>query len=127
MTLESTLPFLLILLPFAIAFFVEGLVIYFFKMKRFWSSIGTATIINLLTLLLHYGSSIMLGKLGYEFNGLLLPLQVIFFFWWLSVIVDGALLQLFFLKEEKKRLYVASLVMNTISFLFLYFFITNSH
>ncbi|HEV7331054.1 MAG TPA: hypothetical protein VGN63_08455 [Flavisolibacter sp.] len=127
MTVESIYPFLLILLPFAIAFFAEALVIYFFKIRRFWASLGISIIINVLTLLLLYGSSLLLGKLGYELNGLLLPLQVILFFWWLSVIVDGALLQMFSQKKEKSQIYVASIVMNTLSYLFLYFFITNSH
>ena len=127
MTVESIYPFLLILLPIALAFFAEALVIYFFKIRGFWTSLALSIIINVITLLLLYVSSLLLGKLGYEFNGLLLPPQVMLFFWWLSVIVDGALLQVFSPKKEKRRVYVASIVMNTLSYLFLYFFITNSH
>jgi hypothetical protein len=74
-----------------------------------------------------YGSSLLMGKLGYEFNGLRLPLQVILMLWWLSVIADGLLLQLFNAKTDKRTVFTASLVMNSISYLFLYFFITNSH
>jgi hypothetical protein len=124
---ESVFPFLLILLPFALAFVAEGLVIYFYKIRGFGVSLGSAIIINLLTLLLLYGSSLLLGKLGYEFNGLRLSLPVILFFWWLSVVVDGALLKLFFRNVDGKQVYLASIVMNILSYLVLYFFITNSH
>lgn len=127
MRIDSILPFLLVLLPFALAFFTEALVVYFFKISRFWASLGSVIVINLLVLLLLYGSSLLLGKLGYEFNGLLLPLPVMLFFWWLSVVADGALLKLFFRKADGKQVYLASILMNTLSYLVLYFFITNSH
>lgn len=127
MTPDSIFPFLLILLPFALAFFVEALVVYFFRIRRFWVSLVSVIVINLFTLLLLYGSSLLLGKLGYEFNGLRLALPVLLFFWWLSVMADGALLKLFFRKANGKQVYLASIVMNTLSYLLLYFFITNSH
>lgn len=127
MTPDSIFPFLLILLPFALAFFVEGLVVYFFRIRRFWVSLVSVIVINLFTLLLLYGSSLLLGKLGYEFNGLRLSLPVLLFFWWLSVMADGALLKLFFRNSDGKQVYLASIVMNTLSYLLLYFFITNSH
>lgn len=127
MTPESVFPFLLLLLPFVLAFFAEGLVIYFFKIKGFWVSLGTAILINLFTLLVVYAFSLLLGKLGYEFNGLLLPLPVMLFFWWLSIVVDGLLLKLFFRRTDGKQLILASIVMNTFSYLLFYFFISNSH
>lgn len=127
MTPDSILPFLLILLPFALAFLTEGLVVYFFRIRSVWASLGAAVVVNLLTLLLLYGSSWLLGKLGYELNGLRLPFPVVLFFWWLSVVVDGALLKLFFRKADGKQVYLASIVMNTLSYLVLYFFIANSH
>ena len=127
MNVESIYPFLLIVAPFAIAFFMEALVIYFFRIKVFWAAIGSSLVVNLVSLAVLYGSSLLLGKLGYEFNGLLLPLQVILFLWWLSVITDGILLQLFSSKTNKKTVYTASIVMNTVTYLFLYFFITNTH
>jgi hypothetical protein len=127
MNAESILPFLLVLLPFGIAFFIEALVIYFFRIKRFWRSLGLSLLINVLVLLLLYGASLLLGKLGYEFNGLLLPLQVILFFWWLSAVADGLLLQFFLKTTNKHRVFLASIVMNALSYLFLFFFITNSH
>jgi hypothetical protein len=127
MAVQSIFPFLLFLLPFAVAFLMEAVVIYFFKLKGFWASVGLSVLINVITLGVLYVSSLVVGKLGYVVNGLLVPIQVLLFFWWLSVIADGLLLQLFSSKAEKQRIYLASLVMNSISYLFLYFFISNSH
>jgi hypothetical protein len=127
MNAENILPFFLIVAPFAVAFLLEAIVIYFFTIRRFWPGVGVAFLINLLSLAVLYGSSLLMGKLGYEFNGLRLPLQVILMLWWLSVIADGLLLQLFNAKTDKRTVFTASLVMNSISYLFLYFFITNSH
>lgn len=127
MNADSMLPFLLIVTPFAIAFLLEAAVLYFLRIKRFWPAVGISVAVNLLSLAVLYGSSLLLNKLGYEFNGLRLPLQVILACWWLSIIADGLLLQLFSPKAEKRMVYTASLVMNTVSYLFLYFFITNSH
>lgn len=127
MNADSILPFLLIVAPFAIAFLLEAAVLYFLRIKRIWPAVGTAIAINLLSLAVLYGSSLLLNKLGYEFTGLRLPLQVILALWWLSVVADGLLLQLFAPKAEKQAVYTASLVMNSLSYLFLYYFITNSH
>ena len=127
MTIDSILPFLLIVAPFAIAFFVEALVIYFSRIKRFWPALGLSVVINLVTMAVLYGSSLLLAKLGYEFNGLQLPVQVVLFLWWLSVLADGLLLSLFASNAPRKNVYLASIAMNTISYAFLFFFITNSH
>lgn len=127
MNVESIVPFILIITPFAIAFLLEALVIYFFKLKSFWAAVGVAYLMNLLSLAVLYGCSLLLGKLGYEFNGLRLPVQVMLALWWVSVIADALLLQLFAKKAEKSRVYFSSLVMNVFSYLFLYVFIVNSH
>jgi hypothetical protein len=127
MNLETVSPFLLIVAPFFVAFLLEAFVIYFFRLKRFWASAGIAFLINLLSLGVLYGSSLLVGKLGYEFNGLQLPLQVVLFLWWLSIVADGILLRFFAKNTERKRIYLCSIVMNTLSYFFLYFFITNSH
>ena len=126
MQFENYYPFLLILAPFAIAYLLEALVIYFFRLKRFWPAIGVSVLINLLTLLILYGSSLLLGKLGYQLNGLLLPLQVVLLFWWLSILTDGYLLQLLTKKAKNERIYLCSILMNTLSWILLYFFILNS-
>ena len=126
MQFENYYPFLLILAPFAIAYLLEALVIYFFRLKRFWPAIGVSVLINLLTLLILYGSSLLLGKLGYQLNGLLLPLQVVLLFWWLSILTDGYLLQLLTKKAKTERIYLCSILMNTLSWILLYFFILNS-
>jgi hypothetical protein len=126
MQFERYYPFLLIIAPFAFAYVAEALVIYFFRLKSFWASIATSILINLVTLLVLYGSGLLLGKLGYLINGLELPLQIIVFFWWLSIMTDGFLLQLFTKKAVTKNIFLCSIVMNTISWLFLYLFITNN-
>lgn len=126
MRFESFYPFLLLLAPFAIAYLAEAFVIYFFRLKRFWAALGVAILINLLSLVVLYGSGFLIGKLGYALNGLQLPLQVVLFFWWLSIITDGLLLQLFAKRAEAKAIYLCSIVMNTISWAFLYLFIINS-
>jgi hypothetical protein len=126
MNFDSFLPFILIVAPFAIAFFMEALVIYFFKLKKFWPAIGIAFFINLVSLAVLYAGSMLMTKLGYEFNGLRLPLQVVLALWWLSVISDAVLLQ-FISRTEKAAVYRSSIVMNLISYFFLYFFIIGSH
>lgn len=126
MNLESLSPFLLLLAPFAIAFFMEALVVYFFRLKPFWLSVGLCFLINLLTLGVLYAGSVLLSKLGYRFDGLLLPLQILLLFWWLSVVADGFFLFLFS-KKGKQIVYFCSLVMNSLSYLFLYIFIANTH
>jgi hypothetical protein len=127
MNIESLTPFLLIIAPFFIAFLLEALVIYFFKLRQFWPSVGISFLINLLALLVLYVGCLLLTKIGYELNVLQFPIQVTLFLWWLSMITDGILLQLLSRREEKKRIYLTSIVMNSVSYLFLYFFISNSH
>src|SRR5690242_11211207 len=127
MNIESLTPFLLIVAPFFFAFLLEALVIYFFKIKQFWGSVGTSFLINLLALVVLYFSCFLLSKIGYDLNILQFPIQVTLFLWWVSMLVDGVLLQIFSRHKEKRRIYLTSIVMNTISYLFLYFFISNSH
>ena len=130
MDVESFVPFLLILAPFAIAFFIEALVLYFFKLTSFWMGMMIIIFVNLVSLaLIYFVGGPLLGKLGYagQFNGLNLPVQVIAFLCWLSIIADGLLLGIFLKKKEKKELFAASIVMNILSYLFLHFFIAYSH
>jgi hypothetical protein len=126
MQIESYYPFLLVIAPFAFAFLSEAFVIYFFRLKPFWAAVGMGILINLLSLGVLYVGSLLVGKLGYTLNGLQLPAQVTLFFWWLSVLTDGLLLQLFTKKATLDKIYLCSLVMNTLSWLFLYLFITNN-
>jgi hypothetical protein len=128
MNIQSLVPFLLILLKsLGIAFLLEALVIYFLKIKRFWPAVGVSVVVNLLALVVLYGAILLMEKLGYEFNGLQLPLQVLLALWWVSVIVDGLLLSAFSPKLPKKTIFLSSIVMNAISYLFLSFFIINNH
>jgi hypothetical protein len=128
MNIESLVPFAIIITPFAIAFFIEALVIYFFKIKSFWAAIGFSLLINLITVtIIFYMVTVLLGQLNYEFNGLHLPIPVVLFLWWFSSVVDGLLMQLFFVNIEVKLLYRASILMNALSYLLLYIIIVNSH
>lgn len=125
MDVQSIFPFLLIIAPFAAAFFLEAVVIYFFRIKRFWASAGISILVNLVSFAVLYGASLLLGKLGYELNGLRLPLQAFLALWWISVVADGFLLQLFSTGAEKKTTWLCSIVMNSLSYLLFYFFIAN--
>ena len=131
MDIESVVPFLLLLAPFAIAFFIEALVIYFFKLKGFWLSIGLSILVNLIALaVIYFIGSPILGAIGYDmgqFNGLNLPIQVVVFLCWLSILIDGFIVQLMLRKQDKKTIYTSSTVMNILSYLFLHFFIVYSH
>lgn len=126
MNFESLSPFLLLVAPFVAAFFLEALVIFFFKLRSFWTSVGLSFVVNLLSLVVLYIGSLFLSKLGYGFNGLLLPLPLVSAFWWLSVVADGVLLSVFS-KRHKQTLYLCSILMNVLSYLFLYLFISYSH
>lgn len=131
MDIESVVPFLLLLAPFAIAFFIEALVIYFFKLKGFWLSIGISILVNLVALaVIYFIGSPVLGAIGYDmgqFNGLNLPVQVVVFLCWLSILIDGFIVQLMLRKQDKKTIYTSATVMNILSYLFLHFFIVYSH
>ena len=128
MNIESLVPFLLILSPFAIAFLLEALVLYFLQLKTFWGSIGTSILINLLSLaLVYFIASFVLSRMGYEFNGMQLEVPIVAFLWWFSIIVEGLLLRPFARGKETKRIFTASILMNTLSYLFFYFFIIYSH
>jgi hypothetical protein len=131
MNVESVVPILLILAPFAIAYLIEALVIYFFRLKGIFASIGISVLINLLSLaLIYFIGAPLLGKLGYElgqFNGLNLEIQVVAFICWFSIIVEALLLQLFIRSQQKKQVFIASIVMNILSYLFLNLFILYSH
>ena len=126
MNFESIVAFLLIVAPVIIGFLIEALVIYLFKIRHFWGSIGLSLIVNLISLVLVYAGTVLISKLGYAFDGLQMPLQVVLTLWWLSTLSDGAILHYFF-KGEKKRAYLCSILMNFLSYAFLYIFISLSH
>ena len=131
MSLESLTPLFILFAIFLIAFLIEALVIYFFKLKKFWASFGISVLVNLVSLtLIYYVAAALLHTLGYDvgkFNGLNLQLPVVAFLWWFSTVVEGLLLCFFFSKRELKKVFTASILMNFLSFLFLYVFIVNSH
>jgi len=131
MSIESLTPFLIVLAIFLIAFLIEALVLYFFKLKKFWASFGISVLVNLVSLtLIYYVAAAVLHALGYDmgkYNGLNLQLPVVAFLWWFSVVVEGLLLCFFFSRDELKRAFIASIFMNFLSMLFLYAFIINSH
>ena len=114
-----------------LAFFIEALVIYFFKIKLFWNSVGVSIVVNLISFtLFYYLGSAFLTKLGYDavqLNGLNLPFRGIAFLWWFTTVVEGVVLQLLSPKQKKRDIYLASMIMNAISLFFLHFFIENSH
>jgi Na+/melibiose symporter-like transporter len=128
MNIESLLPFILLFSPFILAFIVEALVIYFFKLRPFLTSLGISVLVNLISIaLIHFVASAILSKIGYELNGLNLQVQVLLFLCWFSIVVEGFVLQFLLKKPEKKKIFLASITMNALSFLFLYFFIEYSH
>lgn len=128
MNIESFLPFLLVVAPFAIAFFTESLVLYYFRLRPMWGAIAIATAVNLLSLAIIFFAVLpLIKKLGYELSGFNLQPQVMVFLWWFSSVADGVLLTIFLPKPDKSKIFAASILMNFISFLFLYIFIVNSH
>ena len=127
MNVDIIYPFLLLIAPFLFAFILESIIIYFFRLESFGRSLVLSLLLNLATLLILYVAGIILLKILNSMNSLLLPLQVVFFFWWLSVLADGFLLQLFAKKAGRQKLYICSLVMNSVSYLFLALFIQYSH
>lgn len=128
MNLEILTPYLIILTPFTIAFLLEAVVIYSFKMKRPWPALGVSILINLISLALFFYAAVpLIGKLNYEVNGLHFPLQLFFFIWWFCTVTDGFLLRLFLRNQPAERIFKVSAVMNACSTLFFYFFIVNSH
>lgn len=131
MTIESFLPFLLILAPFLIAFTIEAAVMALYKLKSFWTCLGVSVLLNLISFtLLYFIASPILSLFGYNtanFNGFVLAPQAVAFLCWFSIVAEALLLQFFIRKAQKKSIFSASILMNALSFLFLYLFIVNSH
>jgi hypothetical protein len=131
MNFESLDLFLLVLAPFIAIFIIEALVIFFYKLKGFWRSLGLSILINLVSFaLIYFIAAPFLSLLGYDlgkFNGLNLSLPVVSFLTWFSIIVDGILLQVLNRQLDRKKIFIASIVMNVLSYFFFYFFIINSH
>jgi Na+/melibiose symporter-like transporter len=74
-----------------------------------------------------YGFGLLLGRLGYNLSGLQVPLPAVAFLWWLSMIIDALLLQLFLKGKDRKQLFLCSIIMNTVSYLFLYVIVSYDH
>ena len=128
MNIESLLPFILLFSPIILAFIFEAAVIYFFKLRPFLTSLGISFLVNVFFItLIHFFLSYLLSKLGYELNGLNLPIQVILMLCWFSILAEGVLLQLLIKNQDKKKIFCASIIMNVISYLFLYLFIEMTH
>lgn len=131
MDIESVKLFLLLIAPFLFVFTLEALVLYFFRFRKFWAGTGIAVVVNLFSFaLIYYVASAILSALGYavgNFNGLNLQLQVVAFLWWFSVVVEGLLLLLFLRGFSGQRIFLASLLMNFLSFSFFYLFDLISH
>lgn len=131
MNVESLAPFLLIIAPFLLAFLLEAIIIYSFKLAKFWQSLALAVLINLVTgLVLYFGAGAVLELLGYDlaqFNGLQLQIQVLVFLFWMSIVADGLLMILLFRNSKQEKIFIVSGLMNLLSYLFLYIFILNSH
>lgn len=131
MNIESLLPLFLLLAVFLAAFLLEALVIVSFKLKKFWAALGISLLVNLVSLaLLYFVAGPVLSALGYDVgkpSGLNRQLQVVLFLWWFSVVAEGGLLWLFLRRPEKKSAFLASIIMNLVSFLFLYLFDLINH
>ena len=128
MNAQSLVPILLLIMPFVLAFLIEALVIYFFKLYSFWRAIGFSFIINILTIgIMAFAVVPIIGKLGYTIDGLQSPPPVFVFLWWVSAVVDGFLLMLLPPRKKNQSVFIASILMNAVSYLFLYFFIVYSH
>jgi hypothetical protein len=131
MNIESFLPFLLILTPFAAAFFLEAAVMFFLKLKPFRTCLGISILTNLLSFaLLYFVGSPLLSLFGYDtanFNSFNLHPQTVAFLCWVSIIVEGLLVGFLLRSVPTKRVFTASISMNVLSFIFLYLFIANSH
>jgi hypothetical protein len=128
MNAESLLPFFLIIAPFTIAFLLEAVVLYYFRIQPVTRTTGVAIAVNIVNLaIIFFAVMPLVVRLGYDFNGLNLPIQVVVFLWWFSSWADGLLLTFFLRKQDKSRIFAASILMNFLSYLFLYIFIVNSH
>jgi hypothetical protein len=127
MNLESLSPFLLLIAPFAFAFLIEAATIFLFRLKSLGLAMGISVLVNLLTLAVLYGFGLLLGRLGYNLSGLQVPLPAVAFLWWLSMIIDALLLQLFLKGKDRKQVFLCSIIMNTVSYLFLYVVVSYDH
>ncbi len=131
MNIESLFPLFLILAVLVLAFALEAAVMAAFKLRKFWPSLGLSVWLNLTSfLLIYFLAKPFLSALGYDIgkaSGLNLEFQVIGFLWWFSVVVEGLLLSLFLRKVERRRIFIAAIVMNLASFIFLYVFDVISH
>lgn len=120
----------LLLLPFVVFLVVcaltGGLIVYLFKINRFWPAAGQMLGISLVNTLIIFLLWFLLSRMGYAVSVARFRAPVLLLSWLVSVFVEGGLLKLLNASQPLKAIFLASMVMNLIAFVVIYLVMLSS-
>ena len=103
---------------------VEGLVIFLFKINRFWRSVGHATIVKVASLIAGFGVFALLKQSQWVDKAELTSSPESYTLWaglfLLTVIIEGLLLKALNRSRPMGRVFLASIVMNLITYIIIF-------
>ena len=103
---------------------LEGMVIYLFRIRRYPVAIGHALVVNIVSLLAGYLLWPLISRIGLDLGSKRLQLPTLAFLWLLTVLIEAPVLKLLNRAQAWERVFMASIVMNFLSYLIFYFMMT---
>jgi hypothetical protein len=122
--------YLLLLLPVLLILFillVEGLILYLFRIGKLMRSIGYAFVANGTSFLFCVFVAGLVNLIGYHVSITSIPLPVLLLFCWLSIIIEAIIIKLLHRTTNTTQVFMASILLNFVTFLFFYLFLLFSH
>jgi hypothetical protein len=123
---------LILLLPVAFVLFLffwglaEGFIINLFKINRFWKSVWHAMLVNLVSVIAGFVILNVTDGTQYEdffeLEADTRHLSPWVIYWIVSVVIEALVLKLLNRSAAWSKIFTASVVMNIITYVFLYFF-----
>ena len=114
----------LLLLPL-LAFMVvcgllEGLIIYIFKIRKYWTAVGHALLVNIVSLMAGFLVLPFFNNYDNDRVALIKFLSITFI---VTVIIEGILLKVLNKKIFWKSIFAAAIIMNLLTYIILYLII----
>ncbi|HWC54807.1 MAG TPA: hypothetical protein VG676_14565 [Chitinophagaceae bacterium] len=110
--------FLILLLILLVVILLESVVMLIFKINNFWKSFIHSACVNICSTIAGY---VILSQ--NFFNEKISSLGQWFIFFAITIVIEGLLMMLLYTKMPRARLWLVTLVMNIVSYLFLYLII----
>ncbi|HVT83725.1 MAG TPA: hypothetical protein VHD35_00915 [Chitinophagaceae bacterium] len=113
--LASNILWILLLILFAVIL-IEAVVMVLFKIGNFWKAFSHSSIVNIVSTIVGY---ILINQLD-PLSGKISSLEQWLIFYWVTVVMEGLLMMLLFTHTSKSKLWLVTVVMNLVSYVFLY-------